>query len=177
MKVWKHLKSLSDKDVLSFKSYTLKISELLAKLNKSVLQAFSGNINLSAALQSEGLPSIASYQNWIDNIFTEEDEPRLIEILNNPELVSAERISKITDSSQKNRLQKKQTLISSSELSGELLQIGKEWKPCKVVLKMYLEVYVEEDEEETASSALLDSDLAISPLDDIRQSLNSSLPN
>ena len=107
MKVWKHLKSLSDKDVLSFKSYTLKISELLAKLNKSVLQAFSGNINLSAALQSEGLPSIASYQNWIDNIFTEEDEPRLIEILNNPELVSAERISKITDSSQKNRLQKK----------------------------------------------------------------------
>jgi hypothetical protein len=54
-------------------------------------------------------------------------------------------------------------------MTGELLQIGQDWKPCKVVVKMHLEIYVEDEEPQSLSQA----DLERSPLDDIRQSFNN----
>jgi hypothetical protein len=172
MKVWKPLKSLSEKDVVFVNSYTFKIGELLTKLNTSFFNAFSTNkLSLPEALNNEKLSSISDYSSWIDKILIKEDEPSLVEILNNPDLFSPEKISKTTDNSQKTRLYQKHRLISSG-LSGEVLQVGEEWKPCKVVVKMYLEVYVEE-EEPTTIFELPEQNPEVSPLDDIRQSLTN----
>jgi hypothetical protein len=164
MKTWKLLKSLSERDVITIGSNILQFGDFFKKLQSSISDVFSQQKTLATVLQEQGLLSLKdSYSYLIDNICIEEDEPSLLEILNNPELVTPQKIDSIISASKKKglRLERQKTL----GISGEVLQIERNWKPCKVVLKMQLEVYVEDEEEDPAPTMIEPS-----PLDDIRQS-------
>ena len=54
-------------------------------------------------------------------------------------------------------------------IAAQLLQANGEWKPCKIRMKLELEVYTEETEVNVGSSE--DQEDPISPLDDIRKSI------
>jgi len=57
----------------------------------------------------------------------------------------------------------------------QFLQINGEWKPCKIRLKLELEVYTEEEETDVNVVSSADQGDSISPLDDIRQSIATNL--
>jgi len=167
MKAWKLLKSVVDKDVLFIKDKTFTISAFISKLNSAIYNAFSAkDTTLLGATQREELP-LPDHGYWLDMLYLQEDEPSLVEILNNPDLVSTERIKAKPADQRNRRLQHKKTLVSSG-ITGELLQVGQDWKPCKVVVKIQVEFYVEEEDLTHPPLPKLDR----SPLDDIRQSFN-----
>ncbi|MFZ9738550.1 MAG: KGK domain-containing protein [Prochlorotrichaceae cyanobacterium] len=161
---------MTDKDIIVIRDNTLKIGDFLRKLNQAIFNTLaSDKISLNTSLNNEKLLSFPASSHWFDELLIKEDEPSLVEALNNPELISPEAIKNTASDVERSiRLQKKSKLVSQG-ITGELLQVGKEWKPCKVVVKMYIEVYVEEDELEPLPVV----DFGQSPLDDIRQSLNN----
>ena len=59
-------------------------------------------------------------------------------------------------------------------INAEILQINEAWKPCKIRMRLELEVYTEEETDVNVDSSVDQAD-SVSLLDDIRQSIATNL--
>jgi len=59
-------------------------------------------------------------------------------------------------------------------INAEILQVNGEWKPCKIRMRLELEVYTEEETDVNVDSSVDQAD-SVSLLDDIRQSIATNL--
>ena len=155
MKIWKLLTSLSDHDVISIESKVFKLSDIIMKLNNSLFSALSSQATFGSELHKIDPTLSTDSRSWLDDLCYEEDEPTLLQALNDPELVSQKQVTIQTIDKKKSRLSRKQRLLQSG-IKGELLQVQKNWKPCRVVIKMHLEIYTEEEDEDPNSTVTLD---------------------